>query len=159
MSRKSRLCTHRYPHLGICTHRCIRCAVSRVIKLWFSLHMLQDNIFFPPGKCSRQMALHKVDNLPLQLTLASLTNGQALAGPSSCSGSLYQPAPQSDLYQTSGLKTSSNHACFLSSLTLTPAGGEVQPLIEVTCNHIAVNVTWWQITWTDYATSQASVAR
>lgn len=72
MSVRSRLCTHRYSHLGTCTHRGIRCAVSHVFQRPFSPHMLQHNVFsslffFFPGKFSRQSALHEVGNRPFRL--------------------------------------------------------------------------------------------
>lgn len=85
--------------------------------LVFLTHTLQTNISFALAKSQGRWRHIKVDSLPLQLTLATLTNSLALAmglvEPSSCGGSLYRPA-LSDLYQTSGLKTSNNMHVFNS---------------------------------------------
>lgn len=85
---------------------------------------------FCPGTCTRQMASHKVDSLPVQLTLASPTNSPTLAEPSSCRGSLHLPV-LSDLCQTSGLKTSNNHACF----QLTPVSHQLRER----CSHSVIS--------------------
>lgn len=101
MSGKSRLCTH----------RCMRHAVSHDVKLF--PHMLHDKdlLFCSPGECSKQTVLHEVDNLPLWLTLASFTN-QALAEPCGrCSSSVNQPEP-SDAFLISSPKMSRNQVCF-----------------------------------------------
>lgn len=93
------------------THRCVRHAVSHDVKL-FS-HMLHDNhlLFCSPGECSRQTRLHEVDNLPLWLTLASLTN-QALAEPCGRCSSSVNLAEPTDAFLISGLKMSLNQVRF-----------------------------------------------